>query len=155
MIEIQQASSAATPDDALLVRWAEQVLQATQADGDITLRLVDSDESQSLNRDYRGKDKPTNVLSFPYDMPEGLPADALDAQLGDIVICAQVVMREAADQHKAIDAHWAHMVVHGVLHLLGHDHIDDTDAAQMEALEIKILHGLGFANPYLETGQTP
>ncbi len=155
MIEVQQATGAKTPDESVLVSWAERALQATQAEGDITLRLVDAEESQALNRDYRGKDKPTNVLSFPFDMPEGLPAGAMPSLLGDIVICAQVVAQEAAEQNKPTDAHWAHMVVHGVLHLLGHDHIEEHEAAQMEALEIDILHGLGFTNPYLETGTTP
>ena len=148
MIEIQRATDASTPDDTTLTGWAERVLQACKTKGDITLRLVDSDESQTLNREYRDKDKPTNVLSFPFDMPEGLPADAMPALLGDIVVCTAVVEREAVEQHKQAEAHWAHMVVHGVLHLLGHDHIDDQDAMQMEALEIDILQGLGFANPY-------
>lgn len=148
MIEVQRASDASTPDDASLQGWAEQVLQACKADGDITVRLVGSDESQSLNREYRDKDKPTNVLSFPFDMPEGLPEDAMPRLLGDIVICAEVVAREASEQKKAPSAHWAHMVVHGVLHLLGHDHIDDHEAEQMEALETEIMQGLGFANPY-------
>jgi len=155
VIEIQRASDGPAPADSLLVGWAERALQATGRDGDITLRLVDASESQTLNRAYRDKNKPTNVLSFPFEMPEGLPADAMSPLLGDIIVCAGVVAQEAAEQGKALDAHWAHMIIHGVLHLLGHDHQDDDEAAQMEALETTILHGLGFADPYLETGPTP
>ena len=116
--------------------------------GDITLRIVDEDEIRTLNRDYRDKDKPTNVLSFPFEMPEGLPEDAMEPLLGDIILCAPVVRREAAEQNKTLQAHWAHMVTHGVLHLLGYDHIDDEDAQIMEAMEIRALNEQGFADPY-------
>ena len=109
------------------------------------MRIVDEAESQQLNFDYREKDKPTNVLSFPFQCPPGIELPLL----GDLVICAQVVAREAAEQQKTVTAHWAHMVVHGCLHLLGFDHINDEDAAEMEAEEIQILQELGFANPYL------
>ncbi len=108
------------------------------------MRIVDEDESQQLNGQYRQKDKPTNVLSFPADLPEELQLPLL----GDLVICAPVVAREAEDQNKALDAHWAHMLVHGTLHLLGYDHIDETDATEMEALETQIITELGFAPPY-------
>lgn len=107
--------------------------------GEITIRLVSPDESQALNRDWRGKDKPTNVLSFPMQEPD---------YLGDIVICAAVVAAEAAEQHKTLRAHWAHMVVHGVLHLLGHDHLVEAEAEQMEALERRLLAKMGFSDPY-------
>ncbi|EKF75755.1 hypothetical protein A11A3_02762 [Alcanivorax hongdengensis A-11-3] len=119
--------------------------------GDVTLRIVDEEEIRALNHDFRGKDSPTNVLSFPFEMPEGLPADAVAPLLGDVVICTQVVRREAAEQGKTLEAHWAHMVTHGVLHLLGYDHIDDDDAQIMETLEIRTLQEQGFADPY----QTP
>jgi len=99
---------------------------------------------QELNRDYRGKDKPTNVLSFPFEAPAGITMPLA----GDLVICAPVVEQEAADQNKTLESHWAHMVVHGMLHLQGHDHTDDKEAETMEALEIQLLAQLGFANPY-------
>jgi probable rRNA maturation factor len=110
---------------------------------EITLRLVDEPESQALNRAYRGIDRPTNVLSFSYDPPPGS-----DALVGDLVICAPVVAREATAQGKAPEAHWAHLVVHGTLHLLGHDHQNDEEAREMESLEVQILAELGFPDPY-------
>ena len=97
-----------------------------------------------LNRMYRQKEGPTNVLSFSCDVPEGVPCQIL----GDLVICAPVVEREALEQNKSLEAHWAHLVVHGILHLLGFDHMEDTAAEEMEALEIKILQDLGYTNPY-------
>lgn len=112
---------------------------------EISVRIVDSNESQTLNAQYRDKNKPTNVLSFPADLPESLPVKLL----GDLVICAPVVKTEAAEQGKPITAHWAHMVTHGTLHLLGYDHIDDDDADIMETLETKLLAGMGFNDPYL------
>lgn len=129
--------AAGIPTATSLRLWAEAARGRKR--GEITLRLVDSAESQTLNRDFRGKDKPTNVLSFPMGEAD---------YLGDIVICAPVVAAEAVEQGKAARAHWAHMVVHGVLHLLGHDHIDDGEAATMEALERKLLARLGFPDPY-------
>ena len=119
-VEVQWASDAPdAPDEADLRAWAvKAVAVAGGVVGDITLRVVDDAEIQTLNREYRGKDKPTNVLSFPFEMPEGLPEDAFAPLLGDIVISAPVVRREAAEQHKPLDAHWAHMVTHGVLHLM-------------------------------------
>ena len=106
--------------------------------------MVDTEEMATLNRAYRGKEGPTNVLSFPYD----LPPEAGLALLGDIVICAPVVAREAREQGKTLDAHWAHMTVHGALHLLGYDHIDEHEAAAMEALETDILARLDYPCPY-------
>ncbi|MDX1408882.1 MAG: rRNA maturation RNase YbeY, partial [Saprospiraceae bacterium] len=129
--------------------WARHAAQAAGgAAGDITLRIVSEDEIRMLNRDYRGKDKPTNVLSFPFEMPEGLPAEAIPPLLGDVIICDAVVRQEANEQHKPLQAHWAHMVTHGVLHLLGYDHIDDDDAVIMETLEIRALAEQGFDDPY-------
>ena len=149
-VEVQWASNADdTPEEADLRAWALKAAEvAGGVVGDITLRVVDDQEIRTLNREYRGKDKPTNVLSFPFDMPEGLPEDALEPLLGDIVISAPVVRREAAEQNKTLDAHWAHMVTHGVLHLLGYDHIDDQDAELMEALEVRALAELGYPDPY-------
>ena len=151
-VEIQWAVDATdAPDDSQLTTWARHAVQvADGVAGDITLRIVDEDEIRELNRDYRGKDKPTNVLSFPFEMPEGLPADAMPPLLGDVIICDSVVRQEANDQHKTLQAHWAHMVTHGVLHLLGYDHIDDNDAVVMESLEIRALAEQGFDDPYAE-----
>lgn len=127
------------PSAQSLRRFAE----AAGAEGALCLRLVDAEESRALNHRFRGRDKATNVLSFPAPSPlPDLP------QLGDIVLCAPVIAREACEQGKMARAHWAHMVVHGVLHLRGHDHQDDAEAATMEALERRILAKLGFADPY-------
>ena len=119
-------------------------LKSFRDSGEITIRIVDEMESQHLNHEYRGKDKPTNVLSFPFDAPPGVELELL----GDLVICRQVVEREAKEQEKDLFAHWAHMVVHGSLHLLGYDHIQDDEAEEMEAIEISVLNALGFENPY-------
>lgn len=111
---------------------------------EITVRLVEKQESQQLNAEFRGKDKPTNVLSFPFEAPPGIPINLL----GDLVICADVVSEEAKQQNKQVLHHWYHMLVHGTLHLLGFDHIEDNDADQMETLEIAILAKLGIDDPY-------
>jgi probable rRNA maturation factor len=146
-----QAATASTglPSQADFERWAASALAGRRERAALTIRLVDPEESQSLNLHYRGVDKPTNVLSFPFELPPGLPADDPAADLlGDLVICAEVVQREALDQGKEASAHWAHMLVHGVLHLLDYDHVTDAEAAEMEALETAILRGLGFPPPY-------
>jgi len=119
-----------------------------ETDTELSVRLVDTEEIQSLNRDYRQKDAVTNVLSFPVGAIEGLPADAAQA-LGDIVVCATIVSEEAAQQDKPVDDHWAHMLVHGTLHLLGYDHETDADALEMEGLETRILTENGLTDPYL------
>jgi probable rRNA maturation factor len=124
--------------------WTEAALASYEKSFELTIRLVNSDESCQLNHQYRGKDKATNVLSFPFEVPDGIELDLL----GDLIICVDIVKQEAAEQHKSINAHWAHMVVHGCLHLLGFDHIDDDEAEEMEALETKIITGLGIAAPY-------
>ena len=113
-------------------------------DKEITVRFVNNDESQQLNNDYRGKDKPTNVLSFPFECPPEVPLDLL----GDLVICVPVIAREAEEQQKPIAHHYAHMIVHGTLHLLGYDHIEDAEAEEMEGLEIAILAKLAIDDPY-------
>lgn len=138
-IVIQRCVPAAgIPAPTSLRQWAQAALKKK---GALTIRIVDEEESETLNGRYRHKQKPTNVLSFGYD-ERGV--------LGDLVICAPVVEREAKEQGKTVRAHWAHMVVHGCLHLQGHDHEKEAEAAAMESLEIRILGKLGFNNPYLE-----
>ena len=135
------------PAENKLMVWAEKALLQDE-DSQVTLRIVEVDESQALNKEFRGKDKPTNVLSFPMDMPEEF-VQALDLKLlGDLVVCADIVAQESEQQNKTTDAHWAHMLTHGMLHLQGYDHINDDDAEEMEALEVKILKQSGFENPY-------
>jgi probable rRNA maturation factor len=128
-------------------RWVNATLSAEGATGEVAVRVVDEDESRRLNRSYRSKDRPTNVLSFPAE----LPADVEPRLLGDLVICAPLVAAEAAAQGKAVRAHWAHLVVHGTLHLLGYDHERGREADRMEARETSILAELGFPNPYERT----
>ncbi|MCW3481687.1 rRNA maturation RNase YbeY [Neisseriaceae bacterium JH1-16] len=135
------------PSAAELNRWARAALQADVRQAEISLLIVDADEGQTLNRDYRGKDYATNVLSFALNEGEPVPGMPL---FGDLVLCAPVVEREAAEQGKPLAAHYAHLTVHGMLHLQGFDHEDDTEAEVMEALETRILAGLGYPDPYLE-----
>ncbi|MEE2022778.1 rRNA maturation RNase YbeY [Alkalimonas mucilaginosa] len=145
-LDLQQASTASDlPTETQFAQWAELALAAYRSEAELTIRLVDSHESQQLNLQYRGKDKPTNVLSFPFQCPPGLSLPLL----GDLVICSQVVAEEASLQGKTLQAHWAHMVIHGCLHLVGFDHIKEDEAEQMEQLEIALLAELGFTNPYL------
>ena len=149
-VEVQRASkSKKIPTKTNLARYLEAARDGRHGDAKLVIRIVDEPESQALNRQYRGIDKPTNVLSFPFEAPPHVPSK----HIGDLVICAPVVEREAAEQGKPLEAHWAHMVVHGVLHLLGYDHQTDADAETMEGLEIAILGRLGFPNPY-EARQT-
>ncbi|KUM54517.1 rRNA maturation RNase YbeY [Rheinheimera sp. EpRS3] len=145
-LDLQLASTADNlPTEAQVQQWLDAAILPFHAEAEVTVRIVDDAESQQLNFDYRSKDKPTNVLSFPFQCPPGIELPLL----GDLVICAPVVAAEAAEQHKSLQAHWAHMVVHGCLHLLGFDHINDDDAEQMEAKEVTILQQLGITNPYL------
>lgn len=132
------------PSEADLARWAAATLADDGADGSLTIRIVGMEEGAALNHAYRGKEGPTNVLSFPADIPLGVQLDLL----GDVVICAPVVLREAAEQGKTVAAHWCHLVVHGVLHLLGYDHEDDAQAELMETRERDILRHIGFPDPY-------
>ena len=133
------------PTEEQIVQWATAAVQLEGDEVEMTVRIVDEAESHELNLTYRGKDRPTNVLSFPFECPDEVELPLL----GDLVICRQVVEREAAEQEKPLMAHWAHMVVHGSLHLLGYDHIEDNEAEEMESLETQIMQGLGFDDPYL------
>ena len=133
------------PTEEQIVQWATAAVQPEGDEVEMTVRIVDEAESHELNLTYRGKDRPTNVLSFPFECPDEVELPLL----GDLVICRQVVEREAAEQEKPLMAHWAHMVVHGSLHLLGYDHIEDDEAEEMESLETQIMQGLGFSDPYL------
>ncbi len=140
------APRAGVPSSASFRRWAEAALRGARRRKatELSIRIVDTAEGRALNRDYRGKDYATNVLSFPAELPPGVSLPLI----GDLAICAPVVAREAAEQGKQPRDHWAHMTVHGVLHLLGYDHIEDAEAEAMEALETRILAGLGIADPY-------
>jgi len=168
-VDIQYASDEPDlPDQEQFTHWVNIVLQAQTSHqngkGDnqenantlapqnappssleLTIRIVDEAESKQLNETWRQCPKPTNVLSFPFDSPPGVELPLI----GDIVICAPLVALEATEQHKSLVAHWAHLVIHGTLHLLGYDHIDETQAQIMEQLEINLLHDLGYPNPYL------
>ncbi len=142
-LELQVAGAAAEiPTRAHFQRWVDAA--AGPLEGELVIRVVDIAESTQLNQTYRGKSGPTNVLSFPFQAPPGVAI----ACAGDLVICAEVVNREAREQKKSVLAHWAHMVVHGLLHLRGYDHVEETDAVTMEAEETKILEALGFSDPY-------
>lgn len=144
-VDFQVATEAqGLPQQAEVELWATTALSFIEDDCELSIRLVDEAESAELNGQYRGKDYPTNVLSFPFDAPVALSPRLL----GDLVICVQVVEREAEEQNKPLAHHWAHMVVHGCLHLLGYDHIEDEEAQEMEALEVELLASLNIANPY-------
>ena len=134
------------PDEAQFNQWVEAALTGRKDEAELCIRLVDPEESRELNHQYRGKDKSTNVLSFPFEVPDDIPLNLL----GDLVICADVVRQEAEEQNKTLQNHWAHMVVHGTLHLIGYDHINDDDAEKMEQLEREILAQLSIPDPYKE-----
>ena len=134
------------PSAASFRQWVNAALAGAKrrTSTELSIRIVDTTEGRELNRDYRGKDYATNVLSFPAELPPGVQLPLI----GDLAICAPVVIREATEQGKPARHHWAHMTVHGVLHLLGYDHIVDAEAEAMEALETRILGKLGIADPY-------
>nr|WP_244178523.1 rRNA maturation RNase YbeY [Gilliamella bombi] len=132
------------PTEAQIMQWLEVILPQFMDNAELTIRIVDKQESQQLNCTYRHKDKPTNVLSFPFESPIEIDVPLL----GDLIICKQVVEAEAEQQHKSLTSHWAHMIVHGCLHLLGYDHILDDEAEEMENIEIDIMLQLGFEDPY-------
>ena len=154
------------PPSSQLLAWAQAAWQGEQsADPELSLRIVSAAESQQLNNDYRGINKPTNVLSFPMQIDEELMTLVEDGQennageilhdevltgnyLGDLAICSSVVESEAVQQNKTRESHWAHMIVHGMLHLQGYDHIEDDQAEEMEQLETEIMQSLGFSDPY-------
>ena len=146
IVDIQMASaSEEAPDPQSIERWVSAAIGNQRESTELSVRIVDNEEGQLLNEQFRGSSGATNVLSFPFEneSPEPLPL------IGDIVICAPIVAKEAVEQNKALNAHWAHMIIHGVLHLLGYDHQNDTEANAMEALETEIMQGLGFPPPYL------
>ena len=145
ILDIQSASSSEdAPDEQSIKRWVSAAIGSKTGDTELSVRIVDEPEGKLLNETYRGASGPTNVLSFPFDneIPEPL------ALIGDIVVCAPVVKMEAQQQNKDLTAHWAHMIIHGVLHLLGYDHQNDSEAATMEKLETEIMQKLGFPPPY-------
>lgn len=153
LVDIQVAEDLSTnlatslPSAPEVEDWANTVLQHLgEEDKEFTVRFVDNDESQHLNATYRQKNKPTNVLSFPFECPPGVPINLL----GDLVVCVPVILREADEQNKLAQHHFAHMIIHGLLHLFGYDHIEDQDAKEMESLEIHILAQLGIDDPYQE-----
>ncbi len=156
-LDLQLATEAGDlPAEAQLRHWVELALRQRTADSELTIRLVDAEEGQELNRTYRHKDYATNVLSFPAEVPDGPDGEPLldIPLLGDLVICVPVVEREAREQNKALEAHWAHLVIHGCLHLLGYDHIDDEEAEEMEGLERQLLAELGYPDPYRDDEET-
>ena len=148
-LEIQRASDAVSiPDDDQFQLWVESALVGKASEFTLAIRIVDEPEGRDLNRQYRDKDYATNVLSFSADLPESLPVEIRLSQLGDLVICAPVVAREATEQHRTETDHWAHLTIHGVLHLLGYNHEVADEATVMESLETEILAGLGISDPY-------
>ncbi|WP_191602996.1 rRNA maturation RNase YbeY [Marinomonas algicola] len=144
-LQIATQDSSNLPSQTQFEDWVNVALPTIGDEFEVTIRIVDLEESQSLNHEYRGKDKPTNVLSFPFEAPPGLELPLL----GDLVICRQVVENEAIEQEKPVFNHWAHLVIHGILHLRGYDHIDDVDAEEMESMEIDLLTLFSIPNPYL------
>jgi probable rRNA maturation factor len=137
------------PDAGQIQSWVDTALQDHANDSEIVVRIVGEQESAELNKLYRHKNGPTNILSFPADLPEGIGLNLL----GDLVVCAPVLEQEALEQGKSLAHHWAHIIIHGMLHLLGYDHVDEDDAETMEALEISMLNKLNIINPYLEKSE--
>ncbi|AFU18858.1 rRNA maturation RNase YbeY [Actinobacillus equuli subsp. equuli] len=149
-LQIAAENSEDLPSLEQFTQWVQRALahEAQTEDfpeTEITIRIVDEAESHELNLTYRGKDKPTNVLSFPFEVPEGIELPLL----GDLIICRQVVEKEAQEQQISLESHWAHLAIHGTLHLLGYDHIEDAEAEEMEGLETEIMQSLGFEDPYI------
>ena len=144
-LQVATQDTSNLPSQTQLEEWVQVALPTMGNEFEVTIRIVDIEESQSLNHEYRGKDKPTNVLSFPFEAPPGLDLPLL----GDLIICRQIVESEAKEQEKPVFNHWAHLVIHGILHLRGYDHIDDNDAEEMESMEIDLLKIFSIPNPYL------
>lgn len=152
-IDLQRVyKSAGQPDRKQIKAWVDAALAGCGQGHHCVVRIVDLPESAELNQQYRHKQGPTNILSFPFDWPEGMNDLNDDGRiyLGDLVVCAPVVEKEAFEQNKALEHHWAHIVIHGVLHLMGYDHIDEAEAERMESKEIAILETLHISNPYIE-----
>ena len=145
-VDLIRRGNSWAPAAADIRKWASAALGRRAANGEMAVRVVARPESQRLNAQYRGKDKPTNVLSFP--VPGGEPPPGMPRPLGDLVICAAVVRAEAQAQGKPLKSHWAHLVVHGALHLVGYDHMKPDEARRMERREIAVLRNFGIANPY-------
>jgi probable rRNA maturation factor len=157
-IDLQNALSAESdgqfiPSNTQFDTWFKKALtlqdqRVIDKDCELTIRLVDATESHSINHEYRDKAKPTNVLSFPSDLPDFIIESEATYYLGDLIVCSSVLSKEAAEQNKKLENHWAHICIHGLLHLLGYDHINENEAVHMEALETKILAELGIDDPY-------
>lgn len=146
-IDLQYATEEVIPvSDESLIKWAELTLTEHRASAELTLRIVDAEEITQLNHSYREQNKATNVLAFPIVVPDNIELEF--PLLGDVIICPEVLAKESVEQGRPLEEHWAHIVIHGVLHLLGYDHIKDNDAEEMQAQEIKLLAKLGFSNPY-------
>ena len=149
-LQIASENSEGLPTLEQFTYWVETALSFEAQTEDfpeteMTIRIVDEEESQTLNREYRGKDYPTNVLSFPFEVPEGIELPLL----GELITFREVIKREAKEQQISLASHWAHLAVHGTLHLLGYDHIEEAEAEEMEGLESQIMQKLGFEDPYL------
>jgi len=150
-LEVQRATkSASVPDDDQFQLWVDAALAGKSDQFTLSIRIVDEAEAQRFNRDYRNKGYATNVLSFPAELPEGLPAEIRQSQMGDLLICAAVVAHEAKEQRRPEMDHWAHLTIHGTLHLLGYDHEQADEADVMESLETEILAKLDISDPYLD-----
>lgn len=146
-IDIQYACADSIPvSDDDIEKWATLPLKIERKRAELTLRFVDKEEMTQLNHAYRQKNKPTNVLAFPMTLPDDVANEY--PLLGDVIICPAVLKQESQSLNKSINEHWAHIVIHGVLHLLGYDHIEEQDALEMQTIEIKLLAKLGFDNPY-------
>ena len=152
-LEVQRVSASTDiPGDERFQLWVDTALAGKKEGCTLVIRIVDEPEARCLNRDFRDRDYATNVLSFPAELPDGLPAEIRQSQLGDLLICAPVVASEAREQSRPEVDHWAHLTIHGVLHLLGYDHEQAEDAEVMESLETEILAKLGISDPYLDIG---
>jgi len=145
IVDMENVSSCTDiPDEIAVTQWVEAALCSYGKPAEVAINVIDEDESAKLNYQYRRKNNPTNILSFPANLPESLELPLL----GDLAICAQVVAREAAAQNKDLYAHWAHIVIHGTLHLIGFDHVSDAEAKKMELLEVEVLASLNLPSPY-------
>lgn len=153
LIDIQHACQMQIPfSDDMLISWIKKALESQCQTGELTLRLVDPEEIMALNASYRQKKKPTNILSFPSQLPKNIPLEY--PLLGDMIVCPEVLASESQSFGTPLDAHWAHILIHGVLHLFGYDHIQTEDAVVMQTLEIQLLDQFGFTNPYHAEGSS-